>query len=279
MTQILSLVLFLVFSVSSIAQKKEAWVPLFNGKDLSGWDVYLDHEIDSIGTRLSSSRLGLNNDPFNVFSVVMEEGRPAIRISGKIWGGLSTQKEFSDYHLQLEFKWGNTPSWGPKRGKKKDSGVLYHGSGEHGTNAEPWLRSQEFQVEEGNTGDYWGVAGAGEEIKTIKAGDKNYIYDPTGTTTTFCQSSAAGRHCKKMGDAELPLGEWNTLDLYCFNGMSVHIVNDKVVMILLNSFQEDNGIKKPLSSGRIQLQSEGAELFYRNIRIKPIKEIPAEMLK
>ncbi len=259
-------------------KKSQKWHHLFNGKDLKGWDSYLDYETDSFGKPVSPTKLGFNNDRLKVFSVVIENELPAIRVSGKIWGGLSTVEEFSDYHLQLQFKWGNTANWGHKRGKKKDSGLLYHGTGEHGANNEPWLKSQEFQIEENNTGDYWGVAGAGVEINTINTVGRKYIYNPTGTVTTFSQSSYAGRHCEKIVDAEYPIGQWNTLDLYCLKGISVHVVNGKTVMVLKNSFQEKDGLKKPLTSGKLQLQSEGAELFYRNIRIRSISEIPPEIL-
>ncbi len=80
-------------------------------------------------------------------------------------------------------------------------------------------------------------------------------------------------------DAEAPLGEWNTLDLYCFGDQSVHIVNGKVVMLLFNSRQSDNGRIIPLKKGKIQLQSEGAELFYKEIKLQSIKEIPEVFLK
>jgi len=36
---------------------------------------------------------------------------------------------------------------------------------------------------------------------------------------------------------------------------------------------------RPLTSGKIQLQSEGSELFYRNIEMQSIKEIPAALLQ
>lgn len=36
---------------------------------------------------------------------------------------------------------------------------------------------------------------------------------------------------------------------------------------------------EPLSKGKIQIQSEGGELFVRNIRIRPIDQIPDELLK
>lgn len=256
------------------AQRSEEWVSLFNQKDLSGWDTYLDVETDSLGNKLSSPAFGINNDPKGVFSVVHEDGVPVMRISGKIWGGISTQKEYANYHLQLKFKWGKGSAYGKKRGKRRDSGLLYHGIGHPGSNSEPWLTSQEFQIEEGNTGDYFGVEGAGEEIQAIHEAEKIYRFNKDGTITTFSKLSAAGRHCKKSGDSEYGLGTWNTLDLYCLDGKSIHVVNGKVVMVLLNSFKVTDSIRSPLTRGKIQLQSEGAEIFYKDIRIRAIAALP-----
>ena len=101
-------------------------------------------------------QLGLNTDPERVFSVTKEDGKPALRISGKKFGGISTQQSFKNYHLQLEFKWGKL-KWHPKRNAKRDSGLLYHAVGTHGADGGFWMRSQEFQIQEGDCGDYWGV--------------------------------------------------------------------------------------------------------------------------
>jgi len=40
----------------------------------------------------------------------------------------------------------------------------------------------------------------------------------------------------------------------------------------------EKGQVAPLVKGKIQLQSEGAEIFYKQIRIQPIGKIPAELL-
>ncbi|MGC4232152.1 MAG: DUF1080 domain-containing protein [Niabella sp.] len=269
--------LLAVLSLSLIflwAQRNDGWVNLFNQKDLYGWDTYLDIETDSLGNKVSSAPLGINNDPNRVFSVVNDEGVPVIRVSGKIWGGLSTQKEYADYHLQLKFKWGKDSTWGKKRGKPRDSGLLYHGVGLLGANREPWLTSQEFQIEEGNTGDYWGVEGAGQEIHAIKRNDRKYYYHSNGPLLAFYRQSETGRHCKKDGDGEYDRGSWNTLDLYCFKEKSIHVVNGKVVMILSNSFKVTGNTRLPLTKGKIQLQSEGAEIFYKDIRIRSIASLP-----
>jgi hypothetical protein len=75
------------------------------------------------------------------------------------------------------------------------------------------------------------------------------------------------------------LGQWNTVDLYCFGQTSVHVVNGQVVMINTNCSKVENGLKLPLTKGKIQLQSEGGEFFIRKIEIEKMKEIPAELLK
>ena len=49
-------------------------------------------------------------------------------------------------------------------------------------------------------------------------------------------------------------------------------------MRLSNSRHLFGGEELPLTKGKIQLQSEGAEVFYRDIKIEPIEEIPADLL-
>ena len=50
-----------------------------------------------------------------------------------------------------------------------------------------------------------------------------------------------------------------------------HIVNGRTVLRAKNLRQQVDGKPVPLTKGRIQLQSEGAEVFYRNIEIKPLE--------
>jgi len=259
----------------SCSQKspKENWEFLFDGSGLEGWDTYLG-TTRIPGDAAVSEPVGLNNDT-SVFKIVNHNGENVLRISGEIWGGISTKREFENYHLQLQFKWGKL-KWYPreKDTDKRDSGLLYHGTGEHGKGDGFWLRSQEFQIQEGDCGDYWGVAGAIFDIKATMNEDSIFQYDPTGSLITFSQESESGRHCKKYPDAEKPTGEWNTIDLYCFENTSVHVMNGVVVMVLQNSRQSDNGKEALLAKGKIQLQSESAEVFYRNIKIRSIDKLP-----
>ncbi|MDB5131713.1 MAG: hypothetical protein JWR02_1462 [Mucilaginibacter sp.] len=275
---ILPLLLCAITISFTIAGKTDRWKQLFNGKNLSGWDTYIGPDLDNAGKPVTGMPIGLNNDPRHVFSIVKENGENIIRISGESWGAISTKKEYENYHLQLQFKWGNL-SWGQKKGKKKDSGLLYHSVGRFGADYGAWMRSQEFQVEEGNCGDYWGVAGGMADIPVIKRSETEYIYNPEGTLSTFSQGSKQGRHCVKQGDGENPTGRWNTLDLYCHGDTSVHMVNGKVMMVLYHNRQLEDGEELPLTKGKIQIQSEGAEVYYKQIKIQPINHLPANLFK
>jgi hypothetical protein len=170
-------------------------------------------------------------------------------------------------------------TWGQKKNKKKDSGLLYHAVGPHGADYGAWMRSQEFQIEEGNCGEYWGVAGGMQDIPAIQNSDSDYVYNPAGKIYTFSANSPAGRHCRKATDAEKKSGEWNTLDLYCHRDTSVHVINGKVMMVLYNSRQMENGQAMPLTKGKLQIQSEGAEVFYKDIKIQQITQLPVEIVK
>jgi len=271
---------FILYTLNGAAvfAQKNSPVALFNGKDLKGWDTYIGPPLDDAGKKLSDTPVGLNKDPKNVFTVVEQDKEKVIRISGENWGGISTIKEYANFHFHLMFKWGSL-KWGSKKNRKRDSGLLYYAVGDHGADYGAWMRSQEFQIEEGNSGDYWGVAGGMQDIPVIKKSDSEYVYDPAGELYTFSANGKVGRHAIKRGDAENASGEWNTLDLYCHADTSVHVINGKAMMVLYHSVQSDSGEVLPLEKGKFQIQSEGAEVFYKNITVENLEAIPPDLLK
>ena len=271
-----TLALFTFIPIAARSQQNSQ--SLFNGKDLNGWDTYVASRYDTMLKKRVGKPLGLNNDSLKIFSVADVDGKPALRISGERFGGISTQREFQNYHLSLEFKWG-TKRWAPRHDKKRDSGVLYHAVGPHGVDAGSWMRSQEYQVQEGDCGDYWGIDGAGFDIPAVQKDEKTFIYDPQGKLLSFSKTSPAGRRCIKNPDNEKPTGEWNRIEIYCLGDTAVHLINGKVNMVLFNSRQPIDGKDAPLSKGKIQIQSEGAEVYYRNISVRPISKLPKSLLK
>jgi hypothetical protein len=117
------------------------------------------------------------------------------------------------------------------------------------------------------------------DIPAIKKSDTAaYVYSAQGTLTEFSQQSKQGRHCIKQGDGENQTGQWNTLDLYTHGDTSIHVVNGKIVMILYHNRQLENGKVIPLTRGKIQIQSEGSEVYFKHIQIQPIERLPADLV-
>ncbi len=256
----------------------EKWESLFNGKDLSGWETYLGPTYDTLMDKWDTIPVGLNVDPLKVFSVVEIDNENVIRISGEQFGGINTLREFENYHLQFQFKWGQL-QWPPRKTEKKDGGLMYHAVGPQGADNGFWMRSHEYQIEEGDCGDYWACAGAIFDVNSRMEKDSTFVYNKDGESHTFSTVSPHGRNCKKFPDAEKPTGEWNTIDLYCVGNTSVHVMNGVVNMILRNSRQVDGNTEIPLTKGKIQFESEGAEMYLRNLQISTIEKIPEKLLE
>src|SRR6266496_2619252 len=213
---------------------------LFNGKDLKGFDTFLEKH-------------GLNNDPDKVFLV--ESG--VLHISGAEMGGLVTQKEYENYYLRAAFKWGEK-MYEPRLGKARDSGIQYHITGP----LVLWPRMMEFQVSEGSVCDLWVIKGTSVVVRGAKyetTAEKSYIRIPRigrgelQNVTGFRQP---------VGEVENPHGEWNVLELVADHDRVMQFVNGKLV---------NEGSNANTTRGKIDFQSEGAEVFYRNRKIAPLK--------
>ncbi len=273
----------LLCSMRKPQDKKETWVSLLD-KDLSQWETYLSYRHrpdyngnvpkDSLGAAIRP--VGYNQDSTHVFSVSDQAGGPVLRVSGEIYGCLFTRKSYKNYHLKLQVKWG-MKKYQPREDKLRDSGILYHSQGEAGVEYwRSWMLSQEFQIMEGHMGDFWCQANSAIDIRSFPSeGAMNCVADPKQPFSPF--SKQGNYYCMRSENHESPSGQWNTLELVCFEGKSLHIVNGKVVMVLKNSRAvQTDGRQVPLDSGRIQLQSEAAEVFYRNIQIRPLASLPPE---
>ncbi|MFW5822508.1 MAG: 3-keto-disaccharide hydrolase [Tangfeifania sp.] len=244
----------------------EQWQSLFNGEDLTGWDTWVG-PIEEDG-----EPVGLNKDPLNLFSVVDLDGEQVIRISGEVNASLATQEEFENYHLVMEFKWGDEVF------TRYNSGLLYHSYGEFGEGLGVWMSSHELQLWTENMGDSYRMGKSYCEIPMVQNEEGQYVYSPDAEKIPSVPDTPT-RIVAKNADYENPKGEWNTVEIYCFDRTSVHVVNGNVNMVNYNSgkYLGENNIE-PLTKGKIQLQSEGGELFIKSIKMKPIEEIPAEIL-
>lgn len=260
------------------------WRSLWNGRDFAGWDKYLARPHSSVKLAKEernakgehAAPLGVNNDPTNVFTVVQHDGRPAIRVSGEIYGTITTREEFSNYHLRLEMKWGEK-KWAPRLALKRDSGILYHAQGPWGA-VGAWLPSLELQIQETDLGDFWAV-NSRSLIRARAFDEKEWIYDPKAEPKLFAMAMPGyTRRVLKGANHEKPHGEWNVIEVICLGDKAWHIVNGHVVMILEQCERKDADAWVAATAGKIQLQSEGAELFYRNVELRSITALPAEYM-
>ncbi len=289
-TAILSLILICSFSCSEqtapkVVENQAGWTNLID-KDLSKWDTYLSFKhqngydgsapTDEAGDKIEP--VGLNKPGYNVFTTFEEDNETVIKVTGEYYGCLASKDIFENYHLQVKYKWGDK-KWIPRMDKMKDSGILYHSSGEFGVEHwRSWMMSQEFQIMEAHSGDFWSQATSAIDIRAYRSESGiNPMAQAGQDFQSFGENGDAGKYCTRSNNYESPLDEWTTLDLISYNGKSLHIVNGEVVMILKNSrYIDENDNAVPMTKGKIQLQSEAAELFFKGIKIRPIDKLPAE---
>lgn len=179
--------------------------------------------------------LGRDKDPDGNFKV--ENG--VIHIEGRNFGYIATEKSFENYRLKVEFKWGNH-QYAPRATGKRDSGVLYHFAEDAPDKL--WPVSIECQVQEGDCGDVWCV----------------------GTDVTSPNRSAQEWGMKRIfrtEDFEHPHGEWNTIEIVARDDTIEHYVNGHLV---------NSGTRTSVKRGKILLQSEGAEVYYRSVELTPL---------
>jgi len=254
------------------AIRPDTTIHLFDGKSLEAFDTWLvdDHL----------------KDPLRVFTVVDQvDGAPAIRISGERWGGLVTKREYRDYRLVTEFRWG-LATWGDRRNAARDGGILLHAQGAHGNTGRDgngaWMRSVEAQIIEGGVGDVILVAGFDEKgqrltphitVRSARDRDGEPVFDPNGEPQLYNRGRINwfGRDPDwqdKLGfrgrqDVESPLGEWTRFEIVADGDRLTYLVNGKVV---------NEGYGSSLAAGKIIIQSEGAEIYFRKIDLEPLKK-------
>jgi hypothetical protein len=228
------------------------WIPLFNGKNFDGWYTFLPST-------------GKNVDPKKVFKV--ENGMIHIldipeSDEKQEFGYLSTERQLSNCRIRVEFKWG-TKRFVPNNENKRDSGLLYFFNGPD----KIWPRSLEFQIQETDVGDLWILDGS--RITTKVENDALNMYVLSGPQRT----QSRGRIIKS-GDFEDRNG-WNKLELILDGDKITHLVDGRAVMRAWDVKQpspDDPTQYLPVTSGRIMLQAEGAEVWFRNVEMKPLEQ-------
>jgi hypothetical protein len=188
---IVSLIFCLAGSSPSFSQETQA-IPrpgrlkrLFDGKDFKGFDTLLQKH-------------GINSDPDQVFRA--ENG--LLHISGEEFGGLVTKREYADYYLRAEFRWGEK-MYPPRLGRSRDSGIQYNITGP----LKVWARMMEFQINEGGTG---ATVNGTRYQSASEPSRKQYIRIAHVGRGPLVNETG---YRDPVNELERPHGEWNQLEL------------------------------------------------------------------
>jgi hypothetical protein len=239
-------------------------IKLNNGKDLSSFYTWLQD------TKYE--------DPRGVFKV--EDGM--IHISGDGLGCITTKESYRDYHLVAEFRWGDR-TWQGRKEKTRDSGILVHSFGPDGAHSGIWMRSIEAQVIQGGVGDFvvvsGGVADGGKELsisaEVKQDRDGEWVWHAGGEKREFPRGRVNwfGRDpdwkdvidFRGKDDVESPGKEWTRMDVICDGATITQIVNGTVV---------NKAFDVRPTAGKIQIQTELAEIYFRRLELWPIGKAP-----
>ncbi|GHT25573.1 hypothetical protein FACS18942_00890 [Planctomycetales bacterium] len=263
MKRAIILICTVLFFVQNLPVFAQDTIHLFNGKNLDGWYTFL-------------SKRGKNDDPNKVFSV--QDG--LLKISGEEWGGITTNDEYENYSLEIEFKTG-TKTYSHRIGKGFDSGLLIHAIGEDGAVGKSWMRSIQCCLIDGGCGDIAFTTLQGDEEKfslttTVTPPSKpqpksGLDYDPDGIETTIHRGriNRIGRDhdwqdvtaFRGKDEIEKEHGQWNTIKC---------VAQGDTITIFLNGKLVNKAKSVKPQKGKIQLQSEGAEYFFKRIDLTPL---------
>lgn len=232
------------------------WTPLFNGTNLSDWITWLPSR-------------GAGSDPEGYFRV--ENGALHVLnvpVTGKRreFGYLATMAGHTDYRLRLQYRWGEK-TFAPRAGHPRDAGVLYHVIGPDGI----WPSTMEFQIMEGHTGDVWALNGTNLSTTVAPGSDGDPKYDAFGEPLTTAFPANSYKRLQRAVDVPENATDWNDVEVIVSGDEAVQIVDGQVTARVTGLRAPDGS---PLTSGRIALQAEGAEVYYRNIDLRPLAYTP-----
>ena len=239
----------------------EGTLRLFDGRTLKGWTTWLEQG-------------GKNND-HQAYSVV--DG--TLRISGEGMGYLATENSYRDYILRLEYRWGERTDGS---GFVRNSGILLHAVGPDGNAKGIWMTSIECQLAQGCEGDLIVIRGTDTQHQVVPAtltsdtrvaSDGRTRWLPGGAKTVYDgkQFWWSQHHVgfeerldtRGPNDAASPLGEWTAVECVCWRDRITIKINGVVVNECYDVFP---------AAGKILLENEGNEIYFRNVELSPATE-------
>jgi Domain of Unknown Function (DUF1080) len=235
------------------------WTPLFNGKDLAGWTTVLQ---DKKPGEDSARYVQVRDGAIHMYA----DTDPAAKVP---FGVIVHEKTFSRFHLSLEYRW-LVKKFAPRKNEIRDAGLLYHAS----NTGKVWPDSIEYQIQEGDSGDIVFLPKAGltwmrpdPENALQGQGDPGLLPEDGGFPRDFGGTDFA--YIGRFPVLDHVEG-WNRVEAIVHADESAeHLINGTTVARITN-LREKNG--SPVSEGKIALQLEGAELLYRDVKIRELGE-------
>ena len=198
-----------------------------------------------------------------------------IHISGEGRGYLATEQLYRDYHLVVEYKWGDRTDGS---GYVRNSGILLHKINPDNV----WPTSVEIQLAQGCEGDFIVIRGKDADGKpepatisseTRIAQDKRTRWHKGGKVVKysgrqFWWSNHQPFFKEKLDtrgkeDVASPLGQWTKVECICRGSRITVKINDTKV---------NECFAVHPAAGRILLQNEGNEIFFRNFELRPLQD-------
>jgi hypothetical protein len=189
-------------------------------------------------------------------------------------GYIATNQEFENVHIRVEYKWG-VKRFPPRNFTKRDNGLLYGLVGPD----KVWPRCVECQIEEGDVGDFFLVDG----IRGVQAQHGNGLFGqglgPNGWTGPGPGPKPGAAPPEPTSDRKIKdgnfenLDDWNVVEVIWQGDRSAHIVNGRCVNVCSMLQQPDPqnpGKFIPLTRGKIAIEIEFAEIWYRRIEVKSL---------
>ncbi|MDP6466559.1 MAG: DUF1080 domain-containing protein [Pirellulaceae bacterium] len=250
-----ALLMFLLADVTVAADKPE-WIQLFNGKDLQGWTP-----------KITKHEVGENfGKTFRVVDGLLTVGYDKYEQFDEQFGHLFYDKEFSNYHMRLEYRFiGNQVSGGPGWAIR-NSGIMVHGQ-----SPQSMAKDQKFPV----------------SIEVQLLGGNGVDNRNTGNlctpgTNVVMDGKLVTRHCTKSKSKTYHGDQWVRSEIEVRGNQVIkHIINGEVVL----SYEQpqldrrDKDARKlirdgelMLSGGTISLQSESHPVQFRKIELMQLSD-------
>jgi hypothetical protein len=233
-----------------------AWKPIFNGKDLKGWSVHYASKA-SAGAPPASSFFEVKNGEIHAYPT-QKAGTEQPNAY------LLTDADYKDYVISLEYKWGEK-KFAPRLEHVRDAGLLYHVYRDIPGN---WPAGFESQIQEGDTGDSWAVSSQVSTFVDPKTG--LYALPENGGVPVTVGKNGDFLRTRHSRVNEYP--DWNTVEVIVRGDRATHIVNGMTVMRVsdLKGWDQGTNAWVKVDHGKVLLQAEAAEIFYRNIKVRAL---------